>query len=591
MGANAGQNIMDVRDLGISTEQGAPVLFGVDISLKPGEIVGLTGPSGSGKSTLALALLGMVRRGLRFDGGAVRFEGHDLLALGEAEIRTIRGRDIGLITQSPRAAFHPMLTIGRQIGRFWMSHTGGSKAAARARAIEMLKRVGINDPARRVDAYIHELSGGMAQRALIALALSTEPRLLIADDPTSGLDVTVQAQFLDAMWKAARDVGTAMILATQDRGVIANYCDRVIEIRDGMITRKSSVRDYFAQASQGGRDKNFERADASSPVIIRVDGLRKTFPLRGTDKVVQAVDDLTLSIRAGESLGLVGESGSGKSTAGRCILGLLGRDRGVIEFDGSAIPASGVALRQFRQRAQIVQQDPNETFDPRWTIGHSLADPLRVHRVVPRAGIRREVTRLVELVSLDPAVLDRRPRDLGAGTLQRLAIARALATQPDFLVLDEPTSVLAPEDCRIILDLLDNLCRDLNIAYLFISHDLTSIASACNRVAVMYLGQIVEVGVTGDIFNDPAHPYTQALIAAYLEEDPYNRRVDRTVEAQLSSDIPSPVDLPPGCNLAPRCPRAEPACHSETQVLEAAGNGRLVRCKPYMEELQTVGTE
>ena len=579
--AGSTKTVLSARGLSVEYADENPTLTDISIDIAEGEIIGLTGSSGSGKSTLAYALLGLTRRGARITGGKIEFDGHDLLALSDVELENVRGRDIALIVQNPRAALHPMYQVGRQISRVYQTHSDSGGAEARQRAIEMLRLVGINDPERRADAFVHELSGGMAQRVLIALALSTNPKLLIADEPTSGLDVTVQAQFLDTMWETSRKTGTAMVLVTQEPGILANYCDRVIELDAGRVMKDVSASEFVSASKQSSTQapSSAQRESQNRQPLLKVEGLRKTFPLRGTKKVVQAVDDVSLSLFAGESVGLVGESGSGKSTVGRCLLKLLESDAGKIIFDGQDLAViNNKSLRQLRQRIQIVQQDPYDSFDPRWSIEQSLSDPLAIHEIVPPSETRAAIEDSLSRVSVDLSVLSRRPKDLSAGVLQRVAIARALLMKPDFLVLDEPTSMLAPQDRHVILDVLKRLRTELGLSYLLISHDLTSVASACDRVVVMYLGQVVEQGPTSDIFEAPIHPYTKALIGAHLEEKPQTRRVDRTDRIDLEGEIPSPIDLPVGCYLATRCPQATDACYTERQVLSSFSSDHDVRC-------------
>lgn len=561
---------------------------GVSFTIAEREVVGLMGDAGSGKSTTALALLGLARPPGRILAGAVRFAGRDLLALPDAELRAIRGREIGIIVQNPRQALNPMLRIGRQIGLAYRAHTRASEEEARARAVEMLRAVGINDPERRVAAFAHELSGGMAQRALIAMALSARPRLLIADEPTSGLDVTIQAQFLDQMWRTVQDTGSAILLVSQELGVIANYCDRVLVLHEGRIVEDAPVRQFFAEPQHPysrevlrlyrERGGAFPAQVAPRP-LLRIEGLTKHFPLRNSDKVVQAVDRVTLTLNRGEALGLVGESGSGKTTVGRCLLRLEHPTAGRIDFDGTDLAALDPArLRAMRARMQIVLQDPFDAMNPRWTIAEILIEPLRLHSPAPRAAQRARAAAALTRVGLPEALLDRRPRGLGASTLQRIAIARALILEPEFVVLDEPTSVLAPRARADLIRLLGRLQAETGVAFLFISHDLTTVRYLCQRVAVMYLGQIVEEGTVEQVFTDPRHPYSRALLAAHLFPDATRRRVDQPLPPALEGEIPSPIDVPKGCYLAGRCPHRVAACEAVPQVLTDLPDGRRVRC-------------
>jgi oligopeptide/dipeptide ABC transporter ATP-binding protein len=511
------------------------------------------------------------------------------LRLTDEELRAVRGRDIGIIVQNPRAALNPMLRVGTQIGHAYQAHNNAGAAQARQQAVEMLRLVGINDPERRVESFAHELSGGMAQRALIAMALSSRPRLLIADEPTSGLDVTIQAQFLDQMWSTVQETGSAILLVSQDLGVIANYCDRVLILHDGQIVEDAPVRQFFAAPQHPysqdvlrlyrERGGDFPAQVAGTPGFVRAEAMTKHFPLRNSAKVVQAVDRVTLSIAKGEAVGLVGESGSGKTTVGRCLLNLIPPTAGKVIFAGTEITALPKAeMRRFRSRMQIVFQDPFDSLNPRWTIADLLEEPLSLHERLTAAERRARATAAMRLVDLDPALLQRLPRGLGASTLQRVNIARALIVNPEFVVLDEPTSVLAPRARASLIALLARLQTDLGISFLFISHDLTTVRYLCQKVAVMYLGQIVEEGTVEQVFLRPAHPYSRALLSAHLFPDPTRRRVDHPVPEALSGEIPSPIDPPEGCYLAGRCPHAVDACRAIPQVLQPLPDGRQVRC-------------
>jgi oligopeptide/dipeptide ABC transporter ATP-binding protein len=584
--------LLSVRNLQVTYRSETAVsrpVDGASFTINSHEVVGLVGDAGSGKSTAALALLGLARTPGAITGGEVIFEGRDLLKLPDDEIRAIRGRDIGIIVQNPRAALNPMLRVGTQIGNAYKAHNQATEAQARKQAVDMLRMVGINDPERRVEAFAHELSGGMAQRALIAMALSSKPKLLIADEPTSGLDVTIQAQFLDEMWQTVQSTGSAILLVTQELGVIANYCDRVLVLHDGRIVEDAPVRDFFANPQHPysqdvlrlfrERGGEYPAQITGDRAFLKTDALTKHFPLRNSKKVVQAVDKVSLTIGRAEAVGLVGESGSGKTTVGRCLLRLVDATSGKINFDGTDITALPPAdMRKIRSRMQIVFQDPYDSLNPRWTIEDLLAEPLRVHGTPDKATVRAKATAALKLVDLDPALLDRKPRGLGASTLQRVNIARALILDPEFVVLDEPTSVLAPRARNGLIALLAKLQRDLGISFLFISHDLTTVRYLCQRVAVMYLGQIVEEGTVEQVFSTPRHPYSAALLSAHLFPDPTNRRVDHPVPAALQGEIPSPIDVPKGCYLSSRCPHATDACRATAQTLTSLPDGRQVRC-------------
>jgi oligopeptide/dipeptide ABC transporter ATP-binding protein len=552
------------------------------LRIRPGEIVGLTGDSGSGKSTLGLALLGLVRPPGRILGGKVALAGTDLLSLPEEGRRALRGREIGLIVQNPRGSLSPLHMVGDQIGAVLRAHLPLTRAEAGDRAVDLLRGLGLNDPERRAHAYPHEISGGMAQRVLIAMALGAGPRLLVADEPTSGLDVTIQAQFLDELWRTARRAGSAVLLITQDLGITANYCDRVMVMQDGAIVADDTTGRFFAdpQDDYSRTVLALERTSppppppAEAPVLLQTRSLSKTFRLRGSGKRLQAVDSVDFTIRRGETLGLVGESGSGKTTVGRCLLRLVEPDSGAILFDGIDLVRAGAAeMRRLRKRVQIVFQDPLDALDPRWTVEAIIGEALDR----PDPG---RVQELLGLVGLAPGVARLKPRSLAAGAQQRVSIARAIAAEPDLIVLDEPTSALTPLARVGIVRLLRDLQARLGTSYLFISHDLSTVEHLSHSVAVMYLGQVVEVGPREQIFAEPRHPYSRALLAAHLVPDPTSRRVDSPPPAALTGEIPSPVDLPPGCYLAGRCPVAEPACRTTPQPLRRLADGRLIRCTP-----------
>jgi oligopeptide/dipeptide ABC transporter ATP-binding protein len=572
--------ILSVRDLTVAF-RGVPAVQGVSFDIAPGEIVGLTGDSGSGKSTLGLALLGLTRPPGRILSGSVTIEGVDLLTLPEAARRARRGSQIGLIVQNPRGSLSPLHTVGRQIQSVLTAHLKLTTKAARGRAVALLRQLGLNDPERRANSYPHEISGGMAQRVLIAMATGAGPRLLVADEPTSGLDVTIQAQFLDELARTARDSGSAVLLMTQDLGIIANYCDRVLVMQDGRIVASDRTPSFFASPTDSYSRTLLSLAYAPPPAppaepaaLLTVRGLSKTFLLRDSGKTLQAVDRVDLTIGRGETLGLVGESGSGKTTVGRCLLRLVEPSAGEVIFEGrDLLRAAPKDLRQMRRRIQIVFQDPLDALDPRWTVAQI------VNEALPHPDAQR-VAALLELVGLDPATARLRPRGLSAGAQQRVGIARAIAADPALIVLDEPTSALTPLARVGIVALLRELQARLGMSYLFISHDLNTVEQLSHRVAVMYLGQIVELGTRQQVFEAPRHPYAKALLAAHLAPDPAHRRQDQTQDAVLEGEIPSPVDLPNGCYLAGRCPEALDVCRTTPQSLHPLADGSLVRCAP-----------
>lgn len=582
------QPVVAARNVTIAYN-GKTALRDFTLAIQPGEIVGLIGEAACGKTTAALAMLGLLRPPGKLLSGSVTIDGGDLFTLPKEKLRALRGRDVGLIVQSPRGALNPLLPIGRQIATVYRAHNKVTRKAAQDHAVAMLRRVGINDPERRQHAFPHEISGGMAQRVLIAIALSSHPRLLVADEPTSGLDVTIQADFLDRMWRTIRAAGSAVLLVTQDLGVIANYCDRLLVMQDGAIVEQSRVADFFRgpahpysrsillmQAERGAGTTDAPPPDTLPLISVR--NLVKRYILRKTKAVLQAVGGVSLDIRPGETLGLVGESGSGKTTVGRCLLGLEKANSGELIYHNQTLNLPNGLPRSLRPKLQIVFQDPFDSLDPRWTVADLLGEPLDLHTTLRGEAKRTRITELLNLVGLEPTTATARPRMLSAGQQQRVGIARALACEPELIVLDEPTSALAPAARTAIILLLRELQQRLGIAYLFISHDLATVKHLSHRVAVMYLSQIVELGDRDQIFNAPTHPYTRALLAAHLETDPRHRRPDHPPAIRLEGEIPSPVDLPQGCYLAGRCPVALPRCHAEKQDLMANSSGRLVRC-------------
>ena len=591
--------ILEVRDVRIAyPSAGGDVVAvdGFDLTIRRGEIVGLVGETGCGKSTAALALLGLVRPPGRILGGSISFLGQEMLGLSDRELQEIRGRDISLIVQNPHGSLNPLLRIGSQIANVYRAHHDVTGDAAQQHAVDMLALVGINDPQRRIRAYPHELSGGMAQRTMIAMALSSRPQLLVADDPTSGLDVTIQAQVLDDMWDSVQETGSAILLVTQDLGIIANYCDRIAVMESGRIVEEQSVAEFFRApvhpASKAivdhhravGAGTSTARAvvpheRGTEATLIEVEELTKVFPLRGSEAVVQAVSNVSFTVGVGETLGLVGESGSGKTTVGRCLLRLLEPTSGDISFRGTPLASlSPSEFRRYRAKLQVVFQNPFDSLNPRWTVRDILTEPLALHTDLSRREKEARVYELLELIGAPREIADYRPRRLNAGEQQRVGVARAIATNPEFVVLDEPTSALAPAARVGIIRLLRELQDRLGLSYLFISHDLSTVKNLCHRVAVMYLSQIVEIGTTEQVFGDPRHPYSRALLASVLFPDPSNRRIDREVRETLEGEIPSPINLPKGCYLYSRCPLAVAACAERPQELQLLPDGRQIRC-------------
>ncbi|CAM5330220.1 dipeptide ABC transporter ATP-binding protein [Streptomyces fumanus] len=526
-------SLLSVRGLRVSyTTRGGPVpaVRGVDLDVAPGEIVALVGESGSGKSTTAHAVTGLLPPGGRVDAGRILFAGQDLTALSEKALRAVRGARIGLVPQDPAVSLNPVQRIGPQVAEVLRVHRLADRRTAARRALDLLARAGLPDPPTQARRYPHELSGGMRQRALIAIALAGAPRLVIADEPTSALDVTVQKSVLDHLQGLARESGTAILLVTHDLGVAADRADRIAVMSDGEIVEQGPTARVLGSPTAPYTRRllhSVPRLDAapiappqpSAPVPLLVaEHLTKNFPLprtAGGPRTLRAVDDVSVTVHRGETVALVGESGSGKSTTARLVLRLTAPTAGRIVFDGEDLTdARGARLRALRRRAQLVYQNPYSSLDPRQSVGDIVAEPLRAFRVTDRAGRAARVAALLDRVALPASVRDRRPAELSGGQRQRVAIARALALSPDLVVCDEPVSALDVSVQAQILRLLVDLQADTGVSYLFVSHDMAVVRRIAHRVVVLRAGRVVEQAPADTLFSAPAHPYTRELLAA-----------------------------------------------------------------------------
>ncbi|OJA81367.1 microcin ABC transporter ATP-binding protein [Burkholderia ubonensis] len=505
----------------------------VTLAIGRGERVALVGESGSGKSVTALAILRLLRDAeVR---GTIRFAGQDLVAKSEREMRGLRGSDIAMIFQEPMTALNPLYTIGAQIGETIQLHDGVTAGEARKRAIALLARTGIAEPERRVDSYPHQLSGGQRQRAMIAMALACRPRLLLADEPTTALDVTIRAQIVELLLELQREEaekrGMAILLITHDLNLVRHFADRIAVMERGRLVESGAVERIFAAPEHPYTQRllNSRPQRAVVPVLpiapvlldarhVTVQFARKRPGLAGWFKSVPvaAVSDVSVSVRQGETLGVVGESGSGKSTLAMALLGLQKTAHGEIEFQGRALSSyRGREQAALRSNMQVVFQDPFSSLSPRHTIERIVGEGLELHRPDLSADARRAKSLAVlREVGLDRTVMHRYPHEFSGGQRQRIAIARALVLEPRILILDEPTSALDVSIQQQVLKLLANLQQKYNLGYLFISHDLDVIGAMAHRVAVMQDGAIVEAGEVADIFTKPSHPYTQKLLKA-----------------------------------------------------------------------------
>jgi peptide/nickel transport system ATP-binding protein len=678
---------------------------GVSFSLAPGETLGVVGESGSGKTMVAMSVMRLLPPGARITGGSITVLGTDITSMREKDVRQIRGRDIGMVFQDPMTSLNPLMTLGSQIAEPVRAHTGASKAEAMARAEEVLGLVGMPRPAERLRNYPHELSGGLRQRAMIAMALACSPKLLIADEPTTALDVTIQDQILALLddLRARFDMG--LLLITHDMGVIADRADRVAVMYAGQLVETGDVATIFNEmrhpytqallesipglqadrsralysipgappdltrppagcrfaarcryaqercveeepqltadvgghqfachfpvdgrraqhlvgvdaALRGGAlvgrpagevagevagspDPALEvrvRVDDPEPpvasggrVLLRLDNVVKEFPirkglLRRTVGSVKAVSGVSLSVGVGETFGLVGESGCGKTTLGRLLVGLLEPDSGTIEFDGVAAAPHGVALKRHRKDVQLMFQDPYASLDPRMRVGSILREPLNAQKIGDRRQRTARIRQLLEEVGLPGRALALYPHEFSGGQRQRIGLARALTVEPRLVVADEPVSALDVSIQSQILNLMWRLQTERELSYVLISHDLSVVRYLADRVGVMYLGKLVEVGPVIDVYERSAHPYTAGLLEAVPVPDPTKRR---TKAPKVRGELPSPANPPSGCRFRTRCTRAQEICAHEEPLLRPFGHlGHLAACHfPLAEPL------
>ena len=526
------QPLLSVRDLSVAFHQGGATSIAVDhvsFDLMPGEVVALVGESGSGKSVTANSILKLLPYpAASHPSGKILFDGKDMLTLPERSLRAVRGNDVTMIFQEPMTSLNPLHTIERQIGEILELHQAITGAQARARTLELLLQVGIREPEKRLKAYPHELSGGQRQRVMIAMALANRPKLLIADEPTTALDVTVQAQILELLGDLKTQHGMSMLFITHDLGIVRKFADRVCVMTKGKIVETGTVEQVFTDPQHAytrhllAAEPKGEppHSDASKPVVMQGDDIKVWFPIkaglmRRVVDHVKAVDGIDITLRAGQTVGVVGESGSGKTTLGLALSRLIASE-GRISFIGQSIDHySYEMMKPLRNRLQVVFQDPYGSLSPRMSVGEIVAEGLKVHERSLSADERdTRVATALEEVGLDPATRWRYPHEFSGGQRQRIAIARAMVLKPRFVMLDEPTSALDMSVQAQVVDLLRDLQAKHELAYLFISHDLKVVKALANDLIVMRHGKVVESGPAAEIFADPQQDYTKALLAA-----------------------------------------------------------------------------
>ena len=541
-------SLLSVRDLVVKArlDGGTRTLIdSVSLDLGKGEILGLVGESGSGKSLLCRSLVRLLPASLlKIESGSIRLKGRELTEISDAEMLEVRGGEIGMIFQNPTSHLDPVMRIGDQIAEGIRYHQGLKTREARAAATEILEQVGFPDPKRQYDSYPHEFSGGMRQRAMIGVALSCNPKILIADEPTTALDVTIQAQILRLLIDIRDKRGLSIILITHDLGIVAQTCDRIAVMRSGRLLEQGSKRTILSRPENpytidlinshpslpdevAMAQPEPKRPERSAKPLLEIDDLRVDFRvgggfLKGSGaKTVSAVSGVSLQVMPGETIGIVGESGSGKSTLARAVLGLTPISSGHVTFDGIDLTQQKSAgLARLRRETAMVFQDPFNALNPRLTIGQTLAEVLKVQGKVAKAEIPARIGELLDLVGLEREFADRKPRSMSGGQCQRAGIARALAVDPKLIIADECVAALDVTIQAQIIDLFRELTRRMNLTLIFIAHDLAIVRNLCERTVVMYRGEIVEEGRSQEIFSHPKHAYTAALIAAIPDIDP-----------------------------------------------------------------------
>ncbi len=664
--------ILEVKDLRTHFDTDAGLIRAVDgvsFRVMPGETLGIVGESGSGKSVTAFSIIKLLQDQSRIAGGSIVFRGRDIVTMSNDDVRSLRGDKIAMVFQDPMTSLNPVLRISDQLAETMVVHGRRDRPSALAHAVKLLGRMGLTAPERAITGFPHQFSGGMRQRVMLAMGFSNEPSLLIADEPTTALDVTIQAQILDLLRELNADFGAAIILISHDLGVIANVCQRVVVMYAGEVVEDGLAEALLSEPKhpytwallnaaprldqQTGGDKRLTTIEGTPPdpldwphgcrfaprcpfriekcsehpelhsvgdgrlsrcwvtqagqglpqrgklmkstptavvkpavsaePILEVRGLVKHFPipkdgLFSKQQAVHAVDGVDLSIAKGETVGLVGESGCGKSTLARLIARIQRPDAGLIRFAGYDITfATPAEIRPLRQRMQMIFQDPYASLNPRMTVLDILAEPLRFHGLTAdEPATRRRVEELLSLVGLSSTALAKYPHEFSGGQRQRISIARALAVSPEFIVADEPISSLDVNIQAQIINLLIDLQERLHLTYLFIAHDLAVVRHIADRIVVLYLGRVMEIARSADLFERPLHPYTRSLISAVPVPDPITER--RRQRILLQGDPPSALNPPSGCRFRTRCPIATDKCTKEVPLLVEHRPGQWAAC-------------
>jgi oligopeptide/dipeptide ABC transporter ATP-binding protein len=688
--------LLEIRDLHVEIVQRQATvhaLDGVSLVVGAGETVGLVGESGSGKTMTGMAVMGLLPKGGLVTKGEILLDGRDLAKCSENELQAVRGKEVGMVFQDPMTALNPTMTVGKQVAEPLKQHLSLTKREVSDRVVELLSVVGMPRPREQANEYPHQLSGGLRQRVVIAIALACNPKLLIADEPTTALDVTIQAQILDLLDRLREQFQLGVILVTHDMGVVAGRADRVEVMYAGRIVEESPTEDLFLEPRHpyaeallaslpdlesdrsrglfaiaglppdlthppsdcrfaercmyvreecrssdphlrelgGGRavaclfprgvnrlaeirvrpsreestrdGASLDRAvDSKSSVLLDAVGLVKEFKVssgfqfrRRSGATLKAVSGVSLSVMPGETLGLVGESGCGKTTLGRMLAGLEIPSGGTIHFQGEVVSASGtIGMRKIRRDLQMMFQDPYASLDPRMRVGSIIEEPMRLQHVGSHDERQERVRQLMSEVGLALAFIDRYPHEFSGGQRQRIGLARALSLNPKMLVADEPVSALDVSIRSQVINLMCQLQETHGLTYVVISHDLSVVRYMADRVAVMYLGKVVEIGPTASLYTRPAHPYTDGLLKSIPVPDPQVAQTRR--KASVIGELPSAVNPPSGCRFRTRCPRAEALCAEVEPLLRDFGNGQSAACHfplqtPVSQERSQVSAE